>query len=489
MLPLLPWTIYILVRSLSGVDARAVNTTITSLPTFDISSTILADSVSDTASPQRCGDIDNCRTLGGIIQSCLVTILACVWFAVHRNIPAPQPIRSRHQNFFVRCVKWVWHTVLDQREAAMVFVVALIAPEWILAWALRQAMAAWKLAQKLEKVRLEEKERRKGVDIEKDEDGGEIATREDEHSSMDGPLATHTGSETGQLTKRRSSPSKIQSTCDKCEGHGPLYPLSAADVVELVRRGHLVPPTAAEISDKSKGDALSKGVAIVQTLWFVIQWIARRAERLPVTNLEVMTLAYTVITIAMYAAWWEKPLNVNCAIRMPEEEIEVKKADEYDSIWQRIMVYVVGAQDAFVDLRQRKRVPTFWAGNAGEYVWVGDTVALLVAMVFGAVHCIAWSSEFQSPLERQLWRLSAITIIASIPAVLVILLFVGRMAAECLDMDGNAISFLLGALYTPVSIIYIAARLILIFLSFTSLRGLPISAYQSVQWTTVLPHI
>lgn len=105
MLPLLSSVMYILVRSLSGVDARAVNTTITSLPTSAISSSILANPVDGSASPQRCGDIDHCRTLNGIIQSCLVTILACVWFAVHRNVPAPQPIQSRHPNFFVRCAR------------------------------------------------------------------------------------------------------------------------------------------------------------------------------------------------------------------------------------------------------------------------------------------------------------------------------------------------------------------------------------------------
>ncbi|KZP03322.1 hypothetical protein FIBSPDRAFT_969106 [Athelia psychrophila] len=29
-----------------------------------------------------------------------------------------------------------------------------------------------------------------------------------------------------------------------------------------------------------------------------------------------MTLAYALITVAMYIAWWKKPLNVVCAIRV-----------------------------------------------------------------------------------------------------------------------------------------------------------------------------
>src|ERR1700685_1643987 len=96
----------------------------------------------------------------------------------------------------------------------------------------------------------------------------------------------------------------------------PIYPLNTAEVLALVREGTLVPPTEDELKDKSKGDALSKGFVIIQTLWFVVQCIARRIEHLPITKLEIMTLAYTVITIAMYGFWWHNPLNISCPARV-----------------------------------------------------------------------------------------------------------------------------------------------------------------------------
>ncbi|KAJ7751603.1 hypothetical protein B0H16DRAFT_1839915, partial [Mycena metata] len=49
------------------------------------------------------------------------------------------------------------------------------------------------------------------------------------------------------------------------------------------------------IEDKSKGDTLSKGVAIAQCLWFVTQCLACVSQHLPLTELEVATLAFTVI--------------------------------------------------------------------------------------------------------------------------------------------------------------------------------------------------
>lgn len=264
---------------------------------------------------------------------------------------------------------------------------------------------------------------------------------------------------------------------------GPVHPLHPYNVVELVKRGHLVPPTGDEIEDKSKGDALSKGVALIQTLWFVMQCIARRVEGLPISNLEVMTLAYTVITVAMYAAWWDKPLNVACAVRVRTKEVRKGATDDYESIWERIFDYVIGQQDEKVDLRECKRVPTFWAAEASGNVGIADVIALLVATVFGAVHCIAWHFAliFQSHLEQQLWRYSAIAIIAT-PAAL----GVATTVAYLRDVS-NAV--IIGIPYFLIAIIYIVARFILVVLSFTTLKHLPLDTYKTIVWTTFIPHI
>lgn len=77
--------------------------------------------------------------------------------------------------------------------------------------------------------------------------------------------------------------------------HGPVHPLDPATVIILVREGKIVPPTADELSSQSKGDAISKGFAILQTLWFIMQCIARRAQLLEITKLESLTLTYAII--------------------------------------------------------------------------------------------------------------------------------------------------------------------------------------------------
>ncbi|KAJ7704522.1 hypothetical protein B0H17DRAFT_921180, partial [Mycena rosella] len=65
-----------------------------------------------------------------------------------------------------------------------------------------------------------------------------------------------------------------------------------------------------DIMDKSKGDALSKGVALLQGLWFTVQCVARLAQHLPITELEVTTLAFAVVNVFTWLLWWGKPLDV-----------------------------------------------------------------------------------------------------------------------------------------------------------------------------------
>ncbi|KAJ6460920.1 hypothetical protein C8R45DRAFT_842417, partial [Mycena sanguinolenta] len=65
-----------------------------------------------------------------------------------------------------------------------------------------------------------------------------------------------------------------------------------------------------DIVDKSKGDSMSKGVALLQGLWFITQCLARVHQHLPLTELEVSTLAFQFVNVLIWVLWWYKPLDV-----------------------------------------------------------------------------------------------------------------------------------------------------------------------------------
>jgi hypothetical protein len=99
-----------------------------------------------------------------------------------------------------------------------------------------------------------------------------------------------------------------------CVDGEPQATLTPDELVRFVGEGTVDEPviTEAEIKDRSKGDALSKCVAILQLVWFVIQLIARYAQNLPVTLLEIDTLGVTVMACISYGLWWYKPKDIEC---------------------------------------------------------------------------------------------------------------------------------------------------------------------------------
>ena len=74
--------------------------------------------------------------------------------------------------------------------------------------------------------------------------------------------------------------------------------------------------TVEEIEDRSKTDGFSKTTALGQTLWFVSQCLARRAQHLDLTLVELLTLSLAVLNGVMYFLWWHKSLDVHCPVRV-----------------------------------------------------------------------------------------------------------------------------------------------------------------------------
>ena len=87
---------------------------------------------------------------------------------------------------------------------------------------------------------------------------------------------------------------------------------------ELLMAGKIDFPTITveEIEDHSKADGFSKMIALGQTLWFIAQCIARGAQHLDLTLVELLTLSLAVLNGLMYFLWWNKSLDVRCPVRV-----------------------------------------------------------------------------------------------------------------------------------------------------------------------------
>src|SRR6266545_248598 len=103
-----------------------------------------------------------------------------------------------------------------------------------------------------------------------------------------------------------------------------------------------------DIKDRSKGDFLSKLIAIVQTTWFILQCVARGQQRLALTELELVTLALASLNAITYTFWWHKPLGVQEPMRIyfeteaPADELERAETDGSPEISAYYVISKVG---------------------------------------------------------------------------------------------------------------------------------------------------
>ena len=307
----------------------------------------------------------------------------------------------------------------------------------------------------------------------------------------------------------------------------PLHSLKPEELESLCETEDIDFPDIAEpdINDKSKANILSSGLVIIQTAWFMLQCIERTVHSLPLTKLELVTMALAIYTVALYGIWWNKPLDVNCPVvvhRKPrrsesgtgeggsrqddcdsgqadnakllgESKPAVKRANARNGAWVTIWDRASSRASLFVSTGSfdnstetgATRVPTSYAGElANNEDWLAFLVVAIFATIFGVIHCIAWQYGSPSYMELLLWRTSSVAI-ACIP-VLPMLLTLTR-AAKLITMQ----ALVTVPLLLVFSILYVLARFTLLALAFASMRSSPPRAYEVIcgSWTQYMPHL
>lgn len=146
-------------------------------------------------------------------------------------------------------------------------------------------------------------------------------------------------------------------------------------------------------------------------------------------------------------------------------------------------------------------------------------ILLLSQLTYTGIHLMAWGFHFPTDTERLLWRVATIYMVSSVGLYWAIELFVwqispllkvykgtdcddtekGKRGSACLlarlrnnsSLHDPAMGVPLRALVpvTILGIVYCFARAYVFIASWIGIRCLPTSAYQTVDWTKLLPHI
>ncbi|KAF8657418.1 hypothetical protein AX16_002215 [Volvariella volvacea WC 439] len=293
-----------------------------------------------------------------------------------------------------------------------------------------------------------------------------------------------------------------------------------------------------EIKDHGKGDLLAKVIVVLQTTWFVAQCIARHVQGLVLTEIELVTLAFATLNVVTYGVWWDKPLSIEYPIYFDENGVradgpEEKKSNDpwYRWFWTRkkeygydvleggdeaqphrqgVMktIWIKGITTPFVaifrpladmieevgDGNRETSVHPFHASNmSGDDQSLAVIYGSTIGVVFGGIHLIGWNFQFPTLPELWLWRASSL-VLTVVPFNLIIgyafniaFLKTSNSSLERL-YEGIVHVFLypIGFVGAPL---YFVARIVILSLAFFTLRDLSESAYENVRWTEFIPHI
>lgn len=143
--------------------------------------------------------------------------------------------------------------------------------------------------------------------------------------------------------------------------------------------------------------------------------------------------------------------------------------------------------------------PSNWSTTGllhGEHGLKMGIILWFASMAFGGIHAAAWHNYFPSQEEAWLWRCSA-TYIAWSGLVWLTINLSAKLYKPIDDLwIGQRLSrapwvksWLLALLCAVCGSLYLFARLYLVVEAFISIRQLPVDAYQTPNWTEILPHL
>jgi hypothetical protein len=197
--------------------------------------------------------------------------------------------------------------------------------------------------------------------------------------------------------------------------HGVITASSMLTRCRGIRSDYNLFPSRQDIEDKSKADLLVKLLALSQISWLVFSVIARGISALAVSQIEVATVAFSVLAIATYIAniWKPKDVDVQILLRIPgtPEGLGSDLLRKYET---RSFIRFL-FQPSWLPGGYRPRIPNDTFRITGAIPLISSLTAVST-MIFGGLHCIAWSFDFPSKAELLIWRIASVSS-ATVPCI------------------------------------------------------------------------
>ncbi|MCJ1453369.1 hypothetical protein MMC28_003716 [Mycoblastus sanguinarius] len=413
-----------------------------SIPTFP--------NASSSSPPPKLGWVSQPNQRGSIdiIWSCITTLVICCWVMLHLNVPAKT---DSFWTLFLRRARWLMFAVLS--------------PELVMLFACGQWASAKRSVAEMQGL------------------GHNYWTMIHAFYADSGGLMLRT-------------PDCVP------------FPITAKQVHYLVQQGYMQVPTITreEIWDKSKADLFAKTIASFQAAWLVAQVIARGVQHLPVTLLELSTVALITCTGAAMFFWFWKPLNVDTPtvldLEIPIAEVLIRAGDKAELPFQDTPMDFIEPNlytscqlplGRYWGVRERPlpRLP-----NDRDSRLHNLQIIIILAIPtssFSLLYLIGWNFDFPIRAEQMMWRWTCISMViilgvgCFVEAISIVV--DGYTTSGLTTMNSYKLRWPTNLLFLIPGFLYMSARLVVIVEVIISLRLLPPGCFEVVQWSALLPHL
>ncbi|KAK1225879.1 hypothetical protein PQX77_011171 [Marasmius sp. AFHP31] len=424
------------------------------------------------------------------------------------------------------------HWVLVYWDKTKIFLTALLAPELIVLWSIRQWFAARRMAKAYKQYGWTLTHAFFAL-------MGGFALYDPEGNFLfhlwDDRFCQHHKSDEGW-----DGFDKQQRKLEELDPHGHDQYKS---LLEYCVANKLITMTEEEIQGLGHTALLAKAIAIFQSLHFITNCVARGVDGLAITELEFFTLGFAALNLVSYSFWWYKPAGVLFPVRIMdrsksnslEQSLVAQDGDEesnstvrlgtdtpgiLSALWDRIrndyidgcsedewnnydlghktlrilrvppkivwqtIGYAFNADSLDRPYPQPERGNIFSAGIADTEAQLPVNLMVFAAVILGVFHCIPIMLNYHDfpghTIDHRLWTAFALAI-TGLPLGLWIMHFWNFSGKG----DQNVLVYLV---FLSTVLLYPIARIALMVLAVKQLTDLTSSALQQVGWTNLIPH-
>lgn len=324
------------------------------------------------------------RSAWDIIWACFSTILACTWTVIHADVPQRNTSDARVLIRFLRT-----------------YSLALFVPEVLFIIAISQFFHARSL-----KAMCNTAQKRR--------DSG-VAEPKSWYSTDNRPLERARRLELDEGSPVGTEWTLRQAFCMNAGGLALqtqdewIYTVKQASDISFLIQASILSSSdlrKRDIEDRSKADSFAKAFTLVQVTWFLCSVITRWAYHLPVSPIELATVAYVANGVATYASWWYKPKDMATAMLVPlrydRKDIpsDVREVMEADPTrWVHLRAHIKEENITAIFWKALKR--PFLSFKGADYEAVQEpilrpsesfivlSVSGVIALIFSGVHIAA----------------------------------------------------------------------------------------------------